>query len=145
MATEKGIVIKADSNTALVKTTRSSSCESCDSRKSCSVISDGKEMEMEVEVINDANAKAGDRVVLSFETSALLKASFLLYVFPIILLLTGALLGQYLASFFNLNPQTAAAILGFFFFFLAFGFIRFRGNKMAEKKEYRPKIIRILQ
>ena len=36
---------------------------------------------MEVEVTNTVGAKIGDRIVLYFETSSLLKAAFLLYIF----------------------------------------------------------------
>lgn len=142
MATEKGIVIKTGVETALVKTTRSSSCESCASRKSCHATGNGKEME--VEVLNDAGAKEGDRVVLSFDTSALLKASFLLYVFPILVMILGAVLGQYMAPYLNLDPGGTSAVTAFLLFFISFGFIRYRGNRMAGKREYRPKITRIL-
>jgi sigma-E factor negative regulatory protein RseC len=99
---------------------------------------------MEVKALNEAGARVGDRIVLLFETSSLLKATFLLYVFPILLLMIGAVVGQEIAPRIDFNPSGLSAITGFSFFIAAVLFIKFRANKMAQKKEYRPKIIKIL-
>ena len=100
--------------------------------------------EMEVNAINEAGARKGDRIVLSFETSSLLKATFLLYVFPILLLIIGAAIGQEMAPKFDFNPSGFSAIMGFIFFFAALLIIKTTANKLAKKNEYRPKIIKIL-
>lgn len=142
MATEHGIVIRTDHGTAWVKTVKSGACEGCSSRGACHSL--GRSDEMEVKAINLAGAKVGDRIVLSFATASLLKATFLVYLFPILLLMIGALLGQITAPSLNFNPAWFSAILGFSFFFAAFLVIRAATNKMAQKNEYQPKIIRIL-
>lgn len=142
MATEHGIVLRIDSQEAWVKTVKSGSCEGCSARGSCHSLSDSGAME--VNAINEAGAKVGDRIVLSFETSSLLKATFLLYVFPILLLVIGAAIGQETAPFFNFNPSGFSAIIGFSFFFAAVLVIKVKANKMAKKNEYRPKIIKVL-
>ena len=95
MATEQGIVIKTDSSAAWVKTIKTGACEGCSARGSCHSL--GHSDQMEVKAINQAGAKVGDRIVLLFETSSLLKATFLLYVFPILLLIIGAAIGQELS------------------------------------------------
>ena len=99
---------------------------------------------MEVKAINLAGASAGDRIVLSFETVSLLKATFLIYVFPIILMIAGAALGQVLAPFIAFSPSTLSVLLGFAFFFSALFIIKARANKMAQKNTYQPKIIKII-
>ncbi|MEX1350495.1 MAG: SoxR reducing system RseC family protein [Desulfobacterales bacterium] len=142
MATEQGIVIKTDSRATWVKTVKSGSCAGCSARGSCHGMGGGDEME--VKVINEAGAKVGDRIVLSFETSSLLKATFLLYVFPILFLIVGAVFGQAMASRFDFNPSALSAIMGFTFFFVAVLIIKTTANKLAKKSEYRPKIIKIL-
>jgi len=142
MATEHGIVIRTDSQEAWVKTVKSSSCEGCSARGACH--SQGGSGDMEVNAINQAGAKVGDRIVLSFETSSLLKATFLLYVFPILLLIVGAAIGQEAAPYFHVNPSGFSAIIGFSFFFAAVAVIKVKANKMAKKDEYRPKIIKVL-
>jgi len=83
LATEEGIVIRMEGGTAWVKTRRGSACESCSARHSCAS-PEGDGQEMEVEAINLAGAAIGDQVVVSIESAALLKTSFLLYVFLII-------------------------------------------------------------
>jgi len=142
MATENGIVIRTDSREAWVKTVKSGSCEGCTARGACHSLSDSGEVE--VNAINEVGAKVGDRIVLNFETSSLLKVTFLLYVFPILLLIIGAAIGQETAPYFNVNPSGFSAIIGFSFFFAAVLVIKFKANKMAKKNEYRPKIIRVL-
>jgi sigma-E factor negative regulatory protein RseC len=99
---------------------------------------------MEVKAINEAGARKGDRIVVSFETSSLLKATFLLYVFPILLLIIGAAIGQGMAPKLDFNPSGLSAIMGFTFFFVALLIIKTTANKLARKNEYRPKIIKIL-
>ena len=142
MATEQGIVIKTSSGSAWVKTVKSADCKDCTARGACH--SQGNGAEMEVEALNEAGAKVGDRIVLLFKTSSLLKATFLLYVFPILLLMIGAFFGQEIAPRLNFNPSGLSAITGFSFFVAAVLFIKIRANKMALKREYRPKIIKIL-
>jgi len=142
LATEQGIVTKTDSGSAWVKTIKTGDCKGCTARGSCHSL--GNSAEMEVEALNEAGARAGDRIVLLFETSSLLKATFLLYVLPILLLMIGAVVGQEIAPHIDFNPSGLSAIIGFSFFIAAVLFIKARANKMALKKEYRPRIIKIL-
>lgn len=142
MATEQGIVIKTDSSAAWVKTIKSGNCAGCSARGSCHAT--GNSDEMEVKAINAAGAKVGDRIVLSFETSSLLKATFLLYVFPILVLIIGAAIGHLTAPKLDFDPSGFSAIMGFAFFFAAVAIIKKTANTLAKKNEYRPKIIKIL-
>lgn len=142
MATEQGIVTRTDSGGAWVKTIKTGDCKGCSARGSCHSL--GKGGEMEVKALNEAGAREGDRIVLLFETSSLLKATFLLYVFPILLLMIGAVVGQEVAPHLNFNPSGLSAIMGFSFFIAAVLFIKARANKLALKKEYRPKIVKII-
>lgn len=144
MATEEGIVFKmglSGTGTAWVKTTRSSACESCSSRNACHAGEAGKEME--VEAINTADARVGDRIVLNIKTASLLKATFLLYVFPILAMIAGALLGQTVAVTRGSDPSGLAALFGFLFFGLAFIVIRITGRRLSKNASYQPEIIKI--
>ncbi|MBU0769650.1 MAG: SoxR reducing system RseC family protein, partial [Proteobacteria bacterium] len=58
MATEEGVVVRIDADTAWVKTKKSKSCEGCSSRGACSVMGGGDEME--VQVVNAVGGKIGD-------------------------------------------------------------------------------------
>ena len=142
MATEQGIVIKTDAGDAWVKTVKTGACEGCSAKAACHASGSGEEME--VKVINEVGAKAGDRIVLSFDTGSLLKATFLLYIFPILLLLLGAVIGQETASYFGFNASGFSAVAGFSFFGAALLMVRIKANQLAKKNKYRPKIIKIL-
>jgi sigma-E factor negative regulatory protein RseC len=142
MTREEGIVIKTDAKTAWIKTVKTDACASCSAKSSCHTLGGGKEVE--VEAINTAGARIGDRVVIGFETAPLLKATFLIYIFPILGLLLGAFIGQTAAPLFALNPSAASIIVGFLFLFLALWFIKQKGNRLAEQNRYRPKVVRIL-
>ena len=142
MATEQGVVLRTDSDAAWVKTTRSSACQGCTARKSCHTLRNNQDME--VRALNVAGAREGDRIVLSFETRSLLKATFLIYVFPIIFLVVGALFGQLLAAHILINPSTLSVLMGFAFFFVALFIMKVRANKMAARNAYQPKITKIL-
>jgi sigma-E factor negative regulatory protein RseC len=145
MATEEGIVTRIGGHalhTAWVKTSQSSACKSCSSRHSCSA--DTKGQEREVEAINVVGAKVGDRIQISIKTGSLLKATFLLYIFPVISMLCGGLAGNRLGAYMGLDPSPAAALGAAISFLGAMVVVRMRAGRMALKLEYRPKITRIL-
>jgi len=145
MAIEQGIVIKLGSHggkTAWVKTTRSSACESCSSRDSCNAGADGKDQE--VEAINTADARVGDRIQLSIKTSSIIKAMFLLYLFPILCMLVGGMVGNWMAEQLDVNPSVIAAVTALICFGASLVVVRASGQKLGEKEAYRPKIIRVL-
>ena len=100
---------------------------------------------MEVEVTNPVGAKIGDRIVLYFETSSLLKAAFLLYVFPVVCMLAGAALGHWLSLKHQLNPSLGSAAAGFLCLALSFILVKIRGDRLAREDSYKPRIIRILR
>jgi len=141
LAKEEGTVIGLEAQNAIVKTKKPEACEGCSSRGACNAM--GGDNDMEVRAINEAQARIGDRVILSFETSSLLKATFFLYVFPIICMFAGALAGQRLALSMHLNESGLSVIFGFLFFLVSIVFVKIRGNKMAGENKYQPRVIRI--
>jgi sigma-E factor negative regulatory protein RseC len=143
VATEKGVISRVTPTSTWVKTTRSDACQHCASKDSCQVLGDGQEVE--VEALNIVGAKAGDRVVLTFETAPFLKATFLLYVFPIICMLIGAIIGQRISEAFMLDESVLSAVFAFLSLFLAVLVVRRKANRLAGRKEYRPQITRVLR
>ena len=144
MATEEGIVFEMGApgrGTAWVKTMRSSACAGCASRNACH--GDGPGEEMTVEAINTANARVGDRILLSIETASLLKATFLLYVFPILAMIAGGFLGQTVAVRRGMDPSGLAVLVGCLFFGLAFAAIRMTGRQLEKNARYTPEIVKI--
>ncbi len=140
MATEKGIVIKVDAGKAWVRTLPSEACAGCSSCGTCNA----QREDAEVEVINEIGARLGDRILIDIKTSAFLKATFLLYVFPIIGLTVGAMLGVKVSEHFGYDASVCSALLGFAAFFLTVAIVRIEGNRMGRQRAYRPKIVKIL-
>ena len=140
MATEEGIVTALGDDTAWVETTPREACNHCASKDSCEVVGQKRK----VEVINTTNARVGDKVLITIKTASLLKATFLLYLFPILCMLAGAAAGHYGAYLFGLTPAAGAPIAGFSCLFAAFIYVRLKGNRLSEQTRFKPRISRIL-
>lgn len=140
MITENGIITRANPSVAWVKTIRSGACEACTSRDSCGT--SGSQKEMIVKVKNILNVEKGDTVVIGLETRPMLFLTFLLYVFPIILLLIGAVIGDSLAPVFKMDPSFLSMICGFSLFGLSFYIIRKKNDSLSKKEKYKPFLVR---
>lgn len=140
MITENGIVTQSSIATARIKTIRSGACEGCSSRESCGTSHTSKEMIVTVK--NTLDVKKGDQVVIGLETKPMMFLSFLLYVFPILLLITGAVIGDTIAPFLKMNESFCAMILGFSFFGAAFLVIRKKQAGLTQRDEFKPFLVR---
>ena len=141
MITENGIVTHATPETAWIKTTRSAACESCSSKDSCDVSHHPSE-EMTVILPNTLGVIKGDRVIVGINSGPMLFLSFLLYVFPIILLIIGALIGDALAPVLGMNKSALSMGFGFLLFAVAFLIIRKKQAGMSKKDKYKPFLVR---
>jgi sigma-E factor negative regulatory protein RseC len=98
---------------------------------------------MEVEALNTVGARVGDEIVLNLDTGPLLKATFLLYVFPILCMIAGAVVGHRLALSRGWDPSGLSAVISLAALGVSFFLIRLRGNALARKNAYKPQIVRI--
>ncbi len=90
---EKGRVIKVDGEKVRVSFKRGAGCGSC---KACS---EGQnENEMEIVAYNDCNAKLNDFVEVSIETEFMLKATGIMYGIPLVTMLIGFLIGNFVSQ-----------------------------------------------
>lgn len=114
MIEETAIVLNSDGDRAQVETQRKTTCGACAATNTCgtSVLSKwlGRKRTV-LTVSNPIGAKAGERVVLGFPETSLPKASFLLYILPLLSLLVGALSGEWFAAQMNLNSTEPVAII----------------------------------
>jgi sigma-E factor negative regulatory protein RseC len=99
---------------------------------------------MEVEAVNSTDAKVGDLVLISFGAAPLVKVYALVYLFPILALLAGAIIGQRLSLYLPMDESLSALVLGFLFFGGAFFIVKFCSSRMAGKDDYQPKVLRVL-
>lgn len=140
MIKENGVITQVNASTAWVKTNRSGACESCATKDSCGTANSQKELIFTVK--NTLDVKKGDHVVVGIETRPMLYLTFLLYVFPILMLITGAVIGNSLAAVIDANPSVSAMITGFSFFGMAFFFIRQKHRSLSKNNAYKPFLIR---
>ena len=141
MALEEGIVTRTTGDTAFIRTRRTTACEGCSERHACHSM--GNIKEIEIEVANPLGATAGDLVVVAFKTSQLVFLSFMLYVFPIIAMVIGAIFGNSIAGNFGSDPSIFAAIFGFLFFGLAMAAIKLKDAQARKTGKYQPVIVQI--
>ena len=141
MITENGIVTDVNSSLAWIRTIRSGTCASCSSKDSCGTSHHGQK-EMVLAVKNTLHVAKGDHVVIGLETKSLLVVTFLLYVFPVLLLIIGALIGNSLAPYFHINPSLLSLVLGILFFGAAFLMLRKKGRSLSTREAYKPFLVR---
>jgi sigma-E factor negative regulatory protein RseC len=142
MSTEEGTITKVTDNTAWVKVRRSSTCDACNCRRTCSTLGGGETME--AEAINTAGAQVGDRVLVKIPSTLLVKVSFIFYMIPVIFLISGVILGMKIAKNYSLEPELGAMIMGILGCVLAFVFIRLFAGKVRKNKAYVPEVIKII-
>jgi sigma-E factor negative regulatory protein RseC len=142
VASEEGVLVRIDAAGAWVKTIRGDACESCSSKAACHTMGGGREME--VSAANPIGARVGDRVVIKMDTPAFLKGTFLVYMFPILLLVGGAAIGEW-ASRSSSTPSPLPSILCAFGG-LAVGLVLMKiiANRLARRDDYRPRIARVI-
>lgn len=97
-----------------------------------------------MEAFNPISAKAGDRVIISIQTSTLLSAAFQMYILPILFMLAGALIGDSLADPLDMNPLALSTVLGISCFVLSIVLLKYKTRSSRVRERYQPRIVRIL-
>jgi sigma-E factor negative regulatory protein RseC len=140
--TEEGVIIRIDAAATWVKTVRSGACKECSSKGMCHTLGGGQEAE--VSVVNPIGARVGDRVAIKMATSPFLKATFLIYMFPILVLVAGAAAGEFIARAWAVDAPWPSALLGFGAFAAGLFTMRRIALRLVKKKDYRPTIVKVL-
>jgi len=140
--TEQGIVIRIDAAATWVKTVRSGACDECSSKGMCHTLGGGKDME--VPAANPVAARVGDRVAVKMESSPFLKATSLIYMFPVLMLVVGAAAGEWISRAYALDSPVPSALLAFGSLAVGLAAMRIIARRLAQRNEYRPRIVRVL-
>lgn len=135
-----GYVTKVDGDLAEVSVQRSSACgHNCGSCKGgCSV--------QGVSIIskNVIGAKVGDYVEIRTNTEVVLKSAFILYAIPLIMLITGVLVGINIFQKVGFsNYEFLGFLLGVAFLGLSYILLRVIDRKTKQKKEISFEVINI--
>lgn len=143
MLEEKGYVVAVDGHRAWVQILRQTACQSCEARKGCgqstlAKMSGGKASQ--VLVNNALNLNVGDEVLLGISESAMVRASLMVYMFPLLAMIVFAVLATQL---FPAN-QLFISLGGLLGLAAGFGFVRFYSNQHQGDTAFEPKMIRKL-
>ncbi len=129
---EEAIVLEVKDKKAKVKIERSKSCRGCGL---CSLNPGGM---MVTEVEDPIGVKVGNRVQVEIPDKDFLKAAFILYLVPVIGLITGALIGS------KFNPHMSI-FGGFIGLVLSFVFVHYYDRKMGRRKRFYSRITKVLK
>lgn len=140
---EHGVVVEIkNNNTAVVRATRSSACDSCGSKKSCAT---GGGEDMLVETDNAIGADKGDHVVFAVGAGAVMKAGVIVHFVPTVAFIAGVVLGQLVVAPIlpGINKDLISGVLGFIFLVDAYVCLKIYNKKLDKKgAAMRPKLLR---
>lgn len=130
------VVELINDTTAKVAILRHTACEKCGS---CHIGSSNKDVIITVE--NTINAQPGNIVAVQMETRNVLSAALIMYVIPLIILVSGILIGTKL--FQGEKGDILAIILGFAL--LALSYMVIKKNEHYFSKKYTANITNIIE
>ncbi len=126
-----GLVTAITDGTAQIRFLRGSACAHCGA---CLTVG---ESEMQISLPNTLGAKEGDRVAVDLSPKRVVQASLLAYAVPLLLLISGVLIGSQIADWAGLALGVAACGIGYLI-------LRIVEKKSAKKKSFQPRMTRIL-
>ena len=113
MIEETAQIVAVEGGATWVETARQSTCGSCAANKGCGTATLAKVMgnkRTRVRVLNPIGAGIGEQVVIGIEEGALLRGSLAVYLVPLLAMLAGGLIGEFLAGRLLLG---SVEVLGF--------------------------------
>ncbi|MBN1350535.1 SoxR reducing system RseC family protein [candidate division KSB1 bacterium] len=102
---ELGEVLRIDEEKAYVRIAKSEHCAGCNA---CDMFDNGRPRELIVR--NSAAAQVGDLVEIDINPKSVVKASFLIFIFPIIAMILGYVLGKHLSSHLGISAEPSGII-----------------------------------
>jgi len=145
---ETARVVAIDGEQAWVVTQRRSACESCSANKGCGAgimargLMPGRAT-MQIKAANLAGAVVGEDVVLGVDDRILLRSALLMYLLPLLALMTGAFLGEQLNAVFLLVRNEYLSVLGGLSAMIAMlWWLHRHARLLAATGDYQPRILR---
>ncbi|MGI6152381.1 MAG: SoxR reducing system RseC family protein [Christensenellaceae bacterium] len=136
---EAGEIINVDNGMAYMNFRRTSACASCGA---CGMLKGQDEITVQVE--NTLQAKEGDRVEVEFTAKNALQSSMIGYIFPLVMLIVGVLVGYNVPqSLFDVQ-DAFAAVLGIIFTAASFVVLKLLNPVFAKRFRNTYKMVRIV-
>ena len=122
----EGVIIETNGGTAKVRTSVHSDCENCG-------VCPGSNA-MIIEAINLEGVKPGDSVVVESKQSHMVLTAFLIFIFPLIAVGGGILLGNYLSRRLMMSSVLLMTLGGLLFGVAAIYIIKYLDKKLESEK-----------
>ncbi len=145
MIEQTAVVTETTSDTAKVKVYRESTCGGCQAKSACGTSSFAKVLGNKFSVVsalNPIHAEPGDVVKIGMRESVMLQSAFLVYMFPLVMLFSGALVFNAANLWFALNlGQIPTIVGGLTGLAIAFVLIRKTMSRRHHDERYQPVIL----
>ncbi len=154
MLTENARILAIDEDCLWVESIQQTTCKSCSAKSSCGAGLLNKihtARRNQIRVLFSAKQQAsdfqiGDRVVIAIPESLVLKMSLLLYLLPLVGLIAGAALGQYLFEQYEglvqfIGQEMQSIIFAAVGFVVAICYIRRRAKQSEYDKRLQPVLL----
>jgi sigma-E factor negative regulatory protein RseC len=143
MIEEPGRVVALDSGAVWVETRRKSTCSGCSAKNGCGQgLMDSlgvRERRGLIRALSDLQLQVGDSVIVGIREDVLLRGAVLVYLFPLIMLMTAAATA---AQFSAHEPIVILAGLGGFF--VSWLFVRIRSRNAANDPKLQSVVLRAM-
>lgn len=146
MLEETARVVAVEEGGVWVETRRRSSCSACSARTGCGAATLAKVLGVRrsrVRALAEPGFKPGDEVVIGIREQALVRGSFAVYAVPLLLLLAGALAGEYIARRgLADSAETASILLGLSGLAAGLWWLRRFTRRVYRDRAYQPVVLR---
>lgn len=139
MAIETGRVKIVEEERVLLEVEAGSGCGSCHAKGSCMMGSNGRTRSLWIK--KNIDVHPGEKVNFGIEEKGVIMASFLLYLFPVVMLVAGMIAGRYFAGFLGMKEETSSLVIGIVCIAAAFLIIRLTAPVIRKKKYFEPVLI----
>ena len=149
MLTETGRVVAVEPDSLWVETIRQSTCGSCAAQKGCghgllNRYSDGKRGYVRVlgsDQLAAADCRVDDQVLIAIPEEVILRGSMILYMLPLLAMLSGAALAMFLLPQGGDGTALAGACAGFA---AGFALVRLHANRHRDDEAFQPTLLEVV-
>lgn len=140
MLVEQGTIVEIGDSGLLVQVINQSTCGTCAAQKGCGqgvlakYLSGSQFVRVALRHRPTSDFHVGEQVELGIEESAMLRAAFLVYLVPLLLLVAGAAIGNQFSELFAILLGLAGLIIGGIY-------VRKQGLKKVDDPRYSPVVV----
>ena len=126
--TKEGIVLDNNKGHLTVQIFRNGACGSCSASGSCA-----ESKTTEIELFTHENIKKGDRVMIEGSSSDVTKLTAVVYIFPVVMVLVGAILPNVFLKNTGIDLNLLTLISVLVFLLISLVFVKGLDNKVKDR------------